>query len=87
MSGFLTPITATLKLDLHELVQRKLAWDDGIPDNLRNLWISHFEMISDIKGITYRRAIVPEDATSLKIDTLDFGDASQSLICSAISKN
>jgi len=84
MSGFLTPITATLKLDLHELVQRKLAWDDGIPDNLRNLWISHFDMISDIKSITYQRAVVPENATSLKIDTLDFGDASQSLICSAI---
>ena len=84
MTGLLTPITATLKLDIHDLVQRQLSWDDAIPDNLRNLWISHFEMVSHIKRITYKRAIVPDNATTLKIDTLDFADASPALICSAI---
>ena len=49
MTGLLTPITATLKLALHDLVKRKLSWDDPLPDNLRKLWITHFEMISEIK--------------------------------------
>ena len=84
MAGFLTPITATLKLDLHDLVQRKLMWDDALPNNLRNLWVSHFEMIAEIKNITYQRAIVPINATCLQMDSLDFGDASESLICSSI---
>ena len=84
MTGLLTPITATLKLDIHDLVQRQLSWDDAIPDNLHNLWISHFEMVSHIKRITYKRAIVLENATTLKIDTLNFADASSALICSAI---
>ena len=84
MAGFLTSVTATLKLALHDLVKRKLAWDDPIPDNLRNLWISHFEMITEIKNINYKRAVVPTNAISLDIDTLDFGDASRSLICSSV---
>ena len=84
MTGLLTPITATFKLDLHDLVQRKLSWDDEIPANLRNVWISHFNLMDEMKTITYKRTIVPENATSLKIDTLDFADASPSLICSAI---
>ena len=82
MTGLLTPITATLKLDLHVLVQHQR--DDTIPDTFRNIWISHFEMLSEINDITYRRAIVHVDATSSKINSLDFADASPSLICSAI---
>ena len=84
MTGILTPITATFKLDLHDLVKRKLSWDDEIPANLRNIWISHFDLMNEIKMITYQRTIIRENATSLNIDTLDFADASPSLICSAI---
>ena len=42
LSGLLTPITATFKVDLHGMVKRKLDWQDVLPDNLRSLWISHF---------------------------------------------
>ena len=35
--GRLTPLTAPLKLDLHELVTRKLQWDDVLPDELRSI--------------------------------------------------
>ena len=31
----ITPLTASMKLDLHELVLQKLDWDDKIADNLR----------------------------------------------------
>ncbi|XP_066931129.1 uncharacterized protein [Clytia hemisphaerica] len=84
ITGLITPIVATMKLDLHDLVTRKLDWDDALPDNIRTIWLDHFDMMNEIKQIKYQRAVVPEDAASLDIQTLDFGDASKSLICVAI---
>eukprot|EP00794_Sanderia_malayensis_P006911 gene6911-biopygen5645 len=84
IAGLVTPITATLKVDLHQLVQRRMNWDDVLPDSLRNMWLSHFEMLQEIKTIKFKRAVVPPEAINLEINTLDFGDASEDLICAAI---
>ena len=84
MTGMLTPIVASMKIDLHQLIIRKLQWDDVIPDELRHVWHSHFEMMEEIKNVRYQRAVIPDDAVSLDAETLDFGDASQSLVCVAI---
>ena len=43
-----------------------------------------FEMIKDLSNVKFRRAIVPEDAIRLEIETIDTGDATQTLVCSAI---
>ena len=82
--GKMTPITETMKLDLHELVKRNLDWEDTIPDDLRGLWGSHFEMMQEIHNVRYKRALIPDDAISLELNTLDFGDASNSIACIAI---
>ena len=84
ITGKLTPITAAMKIDLHDLVKLKLDWDDIIPDNLRSIWKSHFEMMQEIKNIKYFRCIIPEDAANTQISTLDFGDASKSMAAVAI---
>ena len=84
LTGKVTPLTAPMKLDLHDLVKRKLKWDDAIPDDLRPLWESHFEMIQEMRSLRYKRCIVPPDAVSLNLETVDFGDASESLLCVAI---
>ena len=84
LNGKLTPITAAMKMDLHELVQHKLDWDDVLPDNIRSLWISHFDMINEIKTLKYRRAVVPADAVNFEINTIDFGDASIQMACAEI---
>ena len=34
LTGKITPITTTMKLDLHNLVERGLSWDDRLPDDL-----------------------------------------------------
>ena len=83
-TGMFTPMIAAIKLDLHELVTRKLCWDDVIPDELRPIWTSHFQMMEEIKDIRFQRAVIPEDAVSLEAETLDFGDASKVLACVAI---
>ena len=41
-------------------------------------------MIQEIGSIRFKRAVVPEDASNLNFETLDFADASQSMICVAI---
>ena len=84
LTGMVTPLTAAMKLDLHDLVQRKLDWDDRIPDDLRPVWLSHFDMINELKTIRFRRAVVPTEAMSMDINTLDFSDASKRMACVAI---
>ena len=84
ISGKLTPITAAMKLDLHELVLRKLDWDDVIPDTLRPIWNSHFEMMTEIHNIKFNRAVIPEDALDLNVETPEFGDASKQIACVAV---
>ena len=46
--GKLTPITSGMKTDLHDLVDKGIQWKDQIPDNLRHVWLDHFEMIREI---------------------------------------
>ena len=84
LTGKVTPLTASMKLDLHELVTRGLQWDDVLPDNLRALWLTNFEMMQEIRNLRYNRTIVPDDAVNLELDTIDFADASPSLACVAI---
>ena len=73
-----------MKMDLQQLVHRKLDWDDTILDNLRPIWASNFKIMKDIGTRCFKRAIIPEDAVELNINTLDFGDASQSMVCVSI---
>ena len=82
--GKLTPITAAFKLDLSELAKRNLDWDGVIPDDLVPRWKSNFETISKLGEITLKRAIVPEDAVNLDMETIEMSDSSLSLACSAI---
>jgi hypothetical protein len=48
ISGKLQPITAGMILDIHDLVERCLDWDDIIQDILRAIWKDHFEMMKEI---------------------------------------
>ena len=84
LTGKVSSITASMKMDLQELVHHKLDWDDTIPDDLRPIWESNFKIMKDIGTLRFKHAIIPEDAVDLNINTLDFGDASQSMVCVCI---
>ena len=73
-----------MKNDQQQLVHCQLDWDDEIPDDLRQIWEGNFELIKENGTLKFRRAVVPEDAVSLDMNTLDFGDASNSMACIAI---
>ena len=84
IAGKVTPITAGMKLDLRDFVDRGVQWKDQIPDDLRPIWVSHFEMMQEIPTLQYHRTVIPEDAVSLDIETIDTGDASKDIACIAI---
>ena len=67
LTGKVSPITASMKMDLQELVHRKIDWDDTIPDDLHPIWESNFEIVKDIGTLRFKRAIIPEDAVDLNI--------------------
>ena len=71
--GLLVPITGGFKIDISKLHQDNLTWNDQLPDSFRSMWISNFEMMEEIKTISYKRAVVPSDAKNLDIETLDMG--------------
>ena len=82
--GRFIPIVTGWRLDVSHFHKVGLTWDDKLPDSLRGLWVSHFEMMVEICQIKFKRAIVPPNAKSLDITTIDAGDGSSSAICAAI---
>ena len=84
LAGLATPITCGWKLDLRSLVDEKLDWEDRIPIELKSLWLQNFQTLQDLCEVQFNRCVVPADAVSLDVDTIEFGDASESLYCAAI---
>ena len=82
--GLATPVTANLKLDLHDLCSRKLDWDDQVPVELLTKWVANMATIQELKELTFRRAVIPEDAADTMVGLLVLVDASQSMAAAAI---
>ena len=80
LTGLVTPLVAMFKLDLHELVKRRLDWDDEVPPELRATWDKNFDSMRELGRIKFRQAIVPSDAVSLDVETIEAGDASEEMI-------
>ena len=82
--GRAAPLVGSLKLDISTLHKQCVGWDDPIPSELKELWISNFEMISELANVEFQRAVVPTDALNLDVETIDLADAGENMICSAI---
>ena len=82
--GRVTPITAGMKIDLRTLIHRKLDWDDKIPNHLRGLWKTNFELIRYLSNIRFARTVIHIDAKDISIETLETADASNNVICAAL---
>jgi len=77
--GLATPITAGLKLDLHQLCELKLDWDDPVPADLLDKWANNMGTIQQLKTVTFNRTVIPEDAVDTKVELLVATDASQNI--------
>ena len=75
--GLATPITARLKLDLHDLIHLKLGWDERVPDEHLDKWVRNLSDIQQMREIRFRRTIIPSDAVSPEVEIVVSADASQ----------
>ena len=82
LPGRFAPLTAGFKLDLRDI--KDLNWDDNVPIEKVPKWRENFDMIKKLGEIKFKRCVVPEDAISLDIDTIEVGDSSLEMSCSAI---
>ena len=82
--GLATPITAGLKLDLHELCKLQLDWDDVVPLELLSKWADNMKKIQSLREVVYKRTVIPVDAKELKVELLVATDASQHVGIAAV---
>ena len=81
ITGLVAPILRGIKIDNSCLYQRHLDWDDPIPNELKK----YMDLINEIGNLTFRRTVIPVNAISLDIETIDTAaNAGENLICSAI---
>ena len=75
--GKFTPIDIRLKLDLRDAVALTTGWDDPIPSDLRKRWVDNFWQLEKLRGIKFKRARMPSNAVSSKMDLIASGDAAK----------
>ena len=75
--GKLAPIMTGLKLDLRETFQRTAGWDDEMPPDLRQKWVKNFWLMERLRGLKYKRAVMPVDAIDSKLRLLTGVDAAK----------
>ena len=82
--GLATPVTAKYKLDLHDLVERKMGWDDLIPETYLETWVENLEEMQKLRGISYDRSIVPPNAESNEVELIVSCDASKDIAIATV---
>lgn len=75
--GLTTPVTAGLKLDLHDLCSLQLDWDDPVPPEFLDRWAENMHKIQALQDIAFKRTVIPEDAVNSQVELLVASDASQ----------
>ena len=83
-SGLVAPITGGMKTDISIFHQKKLVWDDPIPNELKNEWSRHFDVMKELRDLKFQRSVVPADAVSLNVETINSADAGENLICASV---
>ena len=84
IAGLLAPILGGIKIDISELHVHCPLWDDPIPSQLKEIWVQNFGVLDEIRHLKFRRAVVPSDAASLDMESIETADAGEQLICAAI---
>ena len=65
--GKFVPVLIGLKLDLREVVRMTTSWDEPMPSDLRNKWLTNFWKLEQLRGINFHRAVMPQNAVDTKM--------------------
>ena len=82
--GRAASIVGGLKLDTSTLHKLCTGWDDPIPTDLKDVWISNFQTINDLANFNFQGAVVPPDTLNLEMELICLGDAGENMVCSAV---
>ena len=82
--GLATPITARVKLDLSVVTDLKLGWDNPLPLNLLDTWVSNLEDLQDLKTVMFNRSFIHQEAVSAPIELLVAVDASATIAMAVV---
>ena len=82
--GVMVPITAGLRLDLHEVMMLHTDWDVMLPERLLPKWGENMARIKELRLLKFRRVLIPEDAESLNIQLIVSCDASKDIAIAAV---
>ena len=74
--GLVTPITAKLKLDLHQISDLKVKWDELLPVKFLQVWMDNLRLAQKLSDFSYPRTLVPTDAANTDLEYLVSSDAS-----------
>ena len=80
--GFLCPITAGFKLDIHDL-HSSYDWDIQLSEVDTKIWLENFDLMESLEGMRWPRAVIPQDAASRDIELIGAGDASEKMAAAA----
>ena len=75
--GFVAPIVLPAKVILQDLCRKRLAWDDPIPDDERNRWLSWLEDLQRLEQLSVDRCLKPSSFGKVSVQLHHFSDASQ----------
>ena len=84
--GFLAPVTIGGKLILRDVTSSKIGWDDPLPLEIQQKWLSWLRSLEDLKTIEVPRSyFVEENLSTMSTAELHiFSDASQRAISSVV---
>ena len=75
--GWFTPTLIHAKILLQRLWERKVDWDDIVPDDIKDSWLQWRQELPLLKGKTIRRCYFPRDVQVVSTQIHGFCDASE----------
>ena len=73
--GLLAPCVIRMKMLLQRLWLQKLAWDEKLPSDIKNIWIEFINSLSHLSDLRISRHVICNDYDSLEFHV--FADASE----------
>ena len=77
--GLLAPIIGSLRLDSRITCRLVSAWDDPMPDYMRSKWIKSFWTLEQLRGLGFKRAMMPETALNTRARAITTVDAAMEM--------
>lgn len=83
--GIALPVTIKFKIDLSEICQLKLGWDEMLPETLLDLWVSNLQKMQELAALATPRSLLslPHDK-EFGVELIVSTDSSQHIAAACV---